>query len=109
MKEYLVYDSGKQKTVCAGVVENDTFIKSVNFQKHFIRICGGYAIQKEVLRKLKEDGINAIRIDEGENIYSTSVESYYKHGKEFNLGYGEQIGLDVKYMRKSDQKQEMLF
>ena len=109
MKEYLVYDTGKQKTVCSGIVEGDVFIKSVDSFKHFLRICNGYAIQKQVLEKLRIDGINLIRIDANENIYSTSVDAYFKHGKEFNLGYGEQVGLDVKFMRKSDQKWEMLF
>lgn len=87
-----------QNKIIGEVVERDSlkvFVKSVNPEKHKLRIFDAYGIQEEVFEKLKVD---TIWIKEPTRTLSTSYENWKSTGVVRDFGDGKQRFLSVKHM-----------
>jgi len=92
------YDPQKNRSVHAGQIKGDTFVKNVT-AKHYMRIFDGYGIQKTILENLQKKGINKILIKTSNNRQlETTVNNWIENGIERDLGHGRQIFLPIKYI-----------
>jgi hypothetical protein len=99
------FDKAKNKVVMTGEVKNNLYIKKVNRSKHFLRIYGGYAIQKEILDELK-DSITDIIIQEDTGVeYRITMENFIKRGFDIDFSHGKQTVVNEKYFTKKEKDQ----
>ena len=81
-----------------------TYLKNVERNKHFMRIVGGYGIQKEVFDKYlrgKKGRVIIHEKDTGKWLVA-SIETWTKHSHSGNYGDGKQIFLAERFMHNSE-------
>ncbi len=94
-----VFDPGKGRDVLAGTIIDDTFLKEVNRKKHYLRIVSGYAVQEEILPRLKSKGVKWIVIYEEDttNKLVISLDKFEKNSKSWSHGHGKQITISERF------------
>jgi len=97
MEKIYAYDKAKQKMILAGMIQAETFIKSVK-NNHYVKKYRGYGISKEVINILKKREIKNILIKSKKNSYLSKV-SQWEHIID-DLGNGEQCFVPVNFMEK---------
>jgi hypothetical protein len=78
--------------------------KAVEREKHFMRICQGYGIQKEIFDKYlrgKKGRIIIYEKDTGHTLVA-SVETWTEHSRAGNYGDGKQIFLAERFMHGAE-------
>lgn len=94
MKNWLTaYIRGR--VVKAGYIEGDTFHKTVDRKKHYMRVVGGYGIQSHVFNQLNVKNIK-LKEKRGKT-WTIPLEVWKEHGKEADYGYGKQVFLSENY------------
>lgn len=99
------FDAAKNKIVMAGEIKNNLYIKKVNRSKHFLRIYGGYAIQKEILQELKDSVTDIIIQEDTGDEYRITMENFLKRGFDIDFGHGKQTVVNEKYFSKKEKYQ----
>lgn len=108
MEKIFVYDQKKDKSVCAGYVINNNFVRKVDPKKHWLKIIDGYAIQSYAFNILYERKINDILFIEPKRVLKCSVNTMFEFGNDIDLGHGLQRGINKKYLKIEDKKQLQL-
>lgn len=92
--KFYTFDTAKNKNVLVGNVEDKTLYKSVNPAKHYMRKYGGYGIQYEALKELRETGIEKIIIKKSTGgIIETKLIDWFDKGHLEDVGNGKQVFL----------------
>lgn len=98
------YDPKKNKSIKAGYIENNIFIKEVS-GRHFFRKFQAYGIQEDVIQKLIERKIKKIRIISYTLTYDSSIKDWVNgHVLIRDFGNGLQRFLPIHYMKKTQRK-----
>lgn len=106
MERLTTYDPKKDKTVLAGYIEKDVFIKHVT-SRHFFRKLQAYGIQEEIIQQLIERGIKTIRIMSHTLTYESKISDWVNgHCLLRDYGNGLQRFLPVHYMKKTKRSQQ---
>jgi len=82
-----------------GHVDGDVFTTRRKRGIHFMRAYNGYAIQRDILRRLLRQGVRIIRVVETDTgtVLETASATFDQHGIQFNAGHGLQVVLDERY------------
>lgn len=90
-----------------GVIEGNTFTKSVERRIHFFRKLQGYAIDKAVISRLPQKGVRFVVVKEKDtgDTYRVPLAEYLEHGIPLNHGFGEQIVLPLSYFERQESRQ----
>lgn len=94
-----------------GVVEGETFSKSVDSSKHFLRTPPAIAFDELALSKAEEYGASKVKVKDtltGITYYS-NIEAIRSRGFTFNRGFGNQIGLSLTDWSKNEESQVKIF
>lgn len=88
-----------------------TFTKLVRGSKHFLRKPPAIAFDIPTLEYVRNHGANIVRVIDNETgkSYVASIETIFKHGFEFNRGYGDQIALEMVYWNNGDDAEQERF
>lgn len=85
-----------------------SFVKKVQYSKHFFRRGDAWGIDLEIFNKASAAGCRFITIKDTENniVYTTTFDIYKKHGFVLDYGeYGEQIFLKIKWCSINNKNQ----
>ena len=102
IRKILTYDPRKAKTVITGKYDEGTktFNKEVS-SKHFHKITQSYAIQEDVIHRLKELGCERVVIKTPTSqLKSKFIDWLDKEIKVLDYGWGKQRFMPVKRMSK---------
>ncbi len=93
-----------------GVIEGNTFTKTVHGSKHQVRSPPAWAIDAEVFdREIKPNCRQILIIDrETNNRYRTSVDTFDYKKKAFDRGYGRQYYLTLNYWSNENDGEKQL-
>ena len=103
---YIKDDKGFKKMV--GTLEKTAkgivFRKSVVRSKHYMRVIGGYGIQKEIFDKYLRGNKGRIIIQESDTgkFLVASINTWTEHSRSGNYGDGKQIFLAERFMHGSE-------
>jgi len=95
-----VYIIGNREKVW-GVVHGDTYYRRVNRAKHFYRRLGGYAIQRDAVLRILENGVKKVHIhelDTGQQ-YVAPLVAFITQGELIDDGHGEQLVLPLNWFK----------
>lgn len=94
-------DPAKKKEVFCGMIEDNTYTRSVN-NEHYMVKEGGYGIQVDVMTKLVKYGVKNVLLttQKGTKLFS-NLTDWVKHGHKKDYGNGEQLFLNTKFMRET--------
>ena len=106
-EDIMTQDPGKGRKIKAGQLEdNGVFFKRVRRKDHHYREVPGYAIQTDVVERLKEEKVKKIIIFEEDtgDVYSSSLENFLLHGgsDKWSVGHGKQVLLIDEYWTKEE-------
>jgi len=82
-----------------GKVVGDEFVKKLHSAKHFLHTPPAIAFDVESLDQARNLGATRVKIIDLDSgvIYRVTIEVILKRGFMFNRGFGDQIGLALKY------------
>lgn len=82
-----------------GKVVGDEFVKKLHSVKHFLHTPPAIAFNLESLDQVRNLGATRVKIIDLDTgiIYRVTIEVILKRGFLFNRGFGDQIGLALKY------------
>lgn len=115
MRDKVVFSKSKEGfNIRVGVFTKDENTGETVFLKHkphFMRVVGGYGIQKQVQDENKRNWNMQevfrlhkdlkIVITDGGSKYTSTAQDWLEHYHHGNYGYGDQMFLSVEYMAKA--------
>lgn len=80
-----------------GQVEGNTFKKTVDSKKHFLRFPPAIAFDLASLKQAEEAGARIVQVlDQREHmLYTATLNQIYQHGFEVDRGHGQQFALNL--------------
>lgn len=99
MEQSIFVHNGKEN-VYAGDLRDGTLYKQVDRKVHFLRNWNGYAVQKSVL---DNEEIKFVEIKEKgwpPRVLRASADTWREWGRTINLGHGEQVALEERFMEQ---------
>jgi len=92
-----------------GTLKGNNFYKSVDKNKHFMKMYNAWGIDKNVLYQLK-NSVNIIYTDKNiKTVWAIPSKIWKEKGMEKDWNCGVQVFLEEKYFWKKDESQSTLF
>jgi hypothetical protein len=104
-----LYASGCTKPVAFVNVVKRLLYKTVDGQRHFVKIPPGIAFDDGVWQAASDYGAAEIEVTDGSagNVYTTTLATFLKHAEVVNRGFGRQLVLRFTYWRKNGEPSEV--
>lgn len=85
----------------AGQIRGDTYHTNRRRSVHQLRQPPAWAIDATILGELRAAGVKRIEVREveGGQTYTTTLETFFKHGIALDRGHGRQVALPLAYWR----------
>jgi len=99
------FDKAKNKSVVAGHIDGDTFVRKVQ-RKHFMRFKNGYGIQESVMQELVMRGVTKILLIAEHDRWLSDISDWLLLSPA-DYGHGKQRFLDVKKMKNLQGELEL--
>jgi hypothetical protein len=110
-KNIPLYATGHNKPVAFVDPHRRLLRKTVNGQKHFVKLPPGIAFADNVLRQASELGAVDIivtdRASPHRDTYCCTLETFLRHAEVVDRGFGRQLVLRFSYWRKNGQPSEI--
>jgi hypothetical protein len=92
-----------------GEVVDNTFIKNLNSDKHFLKKPPAIAFDISSLNNASISGAVYVKINDTktDDIYTASIKNIFRKGFEFNRGFGKQVALPLQmwHIKNNSQKE----
>lgn len=85
----------------AGRIQDDIYHTNRRRSVHQLRQPPAWAIDAAILGELRAAGVKRVEVreTEGGQTYTTTLETFFKHGIALDRGHGRQIALPLAYWR----------